>query len=1444
MRASRFVSLCIALLAAPAVAEFPYPANPNPCPDTVPSEECIQPGEFHRYLFLPETEPPIRPNDFNANWKLTSNTTGDPSIDSSAQELFGVTGARVDLAWQVSTGRPDVVIAVLDSGIRWGEQVPDLVNKFYLNRAELPVPQGSTNEVDPYDRNGDGVFNIKDYAGDARVSDQNGNGMIDPEDLIFLFSDGVDDDENGYIDDISGWDFWEDDNDPLDEVRYGHGTGESEDSGAEANNSRGTVGTCPNCLLLEVRVGDSFVAEVNDFAQGVIFAVDSGALVVQEALGTVNNSHFAQQAVDYAFRNGVVVMASAADEESNHNNFPAVYGHTVEVNSIVRFFNESGFTQTPKSYLYFNGCTNYGGHIAVGVPSDSCSSEAVGLASGMAGLVVSAALNGIDRGVLAPYPGAPGEEPPGYPLSVDEIKQIITMTADDVNFDARDDVDPPLPQNYSTNVPLPGIEMSHARFPSIAGWDQYFGYGRINAAAAVQRVGEGRIPPEAIIETPTWFAYVPLVHDTVELTGRVAARRATSFSYAVDVAAGIQPAEEAFVEIFRSEQRTADFEGTLATLDLDGIAAMLPNGASGPPVMDDGSGRGDQERFTFTVRVRVADDSGQLAEDRRTLFLHDDPSLVPGFPLQLMSDGASPPLPADIDGDGIDELVLATSDGIIHAFHLDGSEVPGWPVTTDPIAAHVGSRGFATAAVPVPSSPIIGEVAVGDLDGDGTPELVAADVEGKVYVWNADGSRRAGFPVSTLPQYSNSRRDERDPNTPTGLVPDRTNRHTRDNRLGRGISGGALLVNLDASDDGTLEIVVGALDRHVYAWTNEGVPIPGWPVMLRDPEKVQSVDPITNEVTLISTANATIGTKIIRSPSAGDLDGDGRPEILAVVNEGYRERVNSAFDGVLVNFLIVGGLLDPGNTRVYAIHPDGTMHGDNPIERGWNPDAFMPGWPVKTALVMTELLPVVGTGSNGPVALADLDDDGLPEISTYSAVGPVYVLDGQGRSFLGTSNRNIPVVLAQEPFGSGSNSLDHPTFGALGGPAFAELRGPGNGWNVVAGTTGLGKLIDAALPAMQTPADNHLTAWSLDRTIEQGFPRQTNDLQFFVVPVVADINGDGLPEVLLGSGVRDLHAADINGVAPEGWPKFTAGWTVSPPAVADFDGDGRVEVAHVTREGFLFVWRASGDACGYLPWPHGRHDAHGTSNAGTDAKAPATAVVGLPIEIQAGSVRFSVEGMPGDDLFCGEAQYDVRFADAPIADDAAFAVATRAASVEHAPPGRYTGEVVVRDQALAARTAYFAMVVRDEAGNRSGLTDLGSATLPEAPTPTITPTATLTPTATPSLPATSTPIDTATPLPTSTLPPPTVPSATQQPTSTAQPTETAPPTATVPPTATIPPTSTPPSPAATPTARKKGNDGCAIDPSNRGDSTPLWLIPGLALAAWRRRQRRHRVRID
>lgn len=205
-----------------AVAEVPFP---DPPPGT-------DPGRYEDYCFLKTSGgTPVLPGNYTGDsvWKYASH----PSEYEEPGNNPKPTGMSVDRAWEITTGRPDVVIAVIDSGMHWDDE--RLTDKYSLNRSELPLPQGSAR----YDANGDGVFNMEDYREDGRVLDANGNGILDPEDLIAAFSDSRDDDGNGYTDDICGWDMVDDDNDPCDDVRYGHGTGQSHDSCQEAWSEEG-----------------------------------------------------------------------------------------------------------------------------------------------------------------------------------------------------------------------------------------------------------------------------------------------------------------------------------------------------------------------------------------------------------------------------------------------------------------------------------------------------------------------------------------------------------------------------------------------------------------------------------------------------------------------------------------------------------------------------------------------------------------------------------------------------------------------------------------------------------------------------------------------------------------------------------------------------------------------------------------------------------------------------------------------------------------------------------------------------------------------------------------------------------------------------------------------------------------------------------------------------
>src|SRR4051812_35081662 len=456
----------LGLAAPPALAAFPY-ARPG--------------ANTHDYadLYLGAGE---TPNDLSGDGnEFKFAATPDPANtldNSNPVELGGVRGGYIDdasaaaqTAWMTTTGRPDVTIAVLDSGIEWndGGAMSDLRLKVRINRGELPLPshdlatavsdpgQNDCSQfADAYDANGDGVFNIDDYACDGRVATvlhgslrKGPAGVLTPEDLTIAFSDGVDDDGNGFVDDVAGWDFLDNDNDPFDDVQYGHGTGEANDSSSEANNGD-QAGSCPNCMVLPLRVGDSFIADVNRFAQAALYAADNDVQVIQEALGTLNNSTLSREAVDYAYRHGTTVIASAADEAAQHNNWPSSLPHVILVNSVT----DSPVPAPNKSYLAFNGCTNFNAKITLAIPSTSCSSNATGLAAGMAGLLYSAAYTAFQKGSLAAFPdpslcrlaSANGVSGPDCVITPNEVRQImatgrIDPPADPAAGYQADDVD-------------------------------------------------------------------------------------------------------------------------------------------------------------------------------------------------------------------------------------------------------------------------------------------------------------------------------------------------------------------------------------------------------------------------------------------------------------------------------------------------------------------------------------------------------------------------------------------------------------------------------------------------------------------------------------------------------------------------------------------------------------------------------------------------------------------------------------------------------------------------------------------------------------------------------------------------------------------------------------------------------------------------------------------
>jgi len=316
-------------------------------------------------------------------------------LDSLIDEQWYLETINAMQTWEITRGNTDIIIGVIDTGIDYKH--PDLAGSLWKNETEL--------------------FGV----------------------------DGLDDDNNGFVDDSIGWDFTDaprfadggdykdPDNDPMDEYSSGHGTQIAGIISAAANNGMGIAGIGPELRVMNLRAGTaSGYLEEDDVANALLYALDNSARVVNMSFGDVALSRFLKDVIYFVYQEGMIIVASSGNSGNDEVHYPSGLAETISVGASNRDDNLAGFS-------------NYGPTIDCVAPGTDMISTAVGGKYNMVnGTSFSAPVVSAVAGLILSLNPDYGPE---------RIRHILKTSSEDIlDF----------------------------------GWDNYSGAGRVSALNAVQ----------------------------------------------------------------------------------------------------------------------------------------------------------------------------------------------------------------------------------------------------------------------------------------------------------------------------------------------------------------------------------------------------------------------------------------------------------------------------------------------------------------------------------------------------------------------------------------------------------------------------------------------------------------------------------------------------------------------------------------------------------------------------------------------------------------------------------------------------------------------------------------------------------------------------------------------------------------------------------------------
>lgn len=583
------------------------------------------------------------------------------------------------------------------------------------------------------------VVAVVDTGLDFTHPDIQGNIWINADEIA---NNGIDDDNNGFVDDASGYDFIgtttsnpnspgaNPDNDPSD--GQGHGTHVSGTIAATGNNSIGIIGVAPQTKIMAVKgLDDSGSGLATTLANALIYAADNGADVINNSWGGYGDSSLINDAVAYAYSQGAVLVAAAGNE-----NNPAEWPHPSKLPQVISVAAlDHNDVDAPFS--------NWGAKVDVGAPGVSTLSL---LAANSAfairgqGVVGQNYLQISGTSMAAPHVSGLAAlliaKNPA--LTQEQVRHIITQTADDVMN---------------------------------TGWDSDSGNGRVNAQKALNYVGTA---PDFFVQITSPKPWAANGHSQ-EVRGTITGSNFSRYELAyarytpnqaltfVNIASGTTAGTNQLLTQWDTNSLVSDryilrlrafngnnrFNEARVTVNVDN--QLRPGWAAA--VSESG------HMFGFSIDRAIAFEDLDNDGTKEVISFGDFTVNVwnangqprPGFPVTLTTPVMAGPTIVDLNNDGFKEIIVsvwtaASQAGPVWAFRHDGTVVPGFPA----------GRPAANQAPTVlfKQTPVI----AADLEGDGQMELIYtirfqqqnANLSRNGQQWlgvlNANGSFKTGYP--------------------------------------------------------------------------------------------------------------------------------------------------------------------------------------------------------------------------------------------------------------------------------------------------------------------------------------------------------------------------------------------------------------------------------------------------------------------------------------------------------------------------------------------------------------------------------------------------------------------------------------------------------------------------------------------------------------------------